>query len=170
MKYAKLITIGVLLGFLGAGVTYLLVGRHHNEDTFTTMGVPMVEKSRQAMEDTATPWPAIAGAGLPTTQTPQPTSAPAVATIDAGFVFVDGKYVDAPYAVRSEGGTVYINNIIIQRVMAMTYADPTSSDTDPEIPASIRKETSIYDQVVSEYCRRNANTYKRIILPMKSEK
>jgi len=97
-----------------------------------------------------------APAAAPTTQTAasQPVSKIVGEPIDAGFVFIDNRYIDAPYVVSREEGEVFING---QRVFRAEFAEefPTG-DVDPQLPAGLTKDTSFYDPRVKEYIRQKA--------------
>lgn len=71
-------------------------------------------------------------------------------TIKAGFVFMDGQYIDAPYVLTVKGGDVCVNDIVVDRYYLVPQARPVP-ETDPQLPASIVKETSLHDPVLGAY-------------------
>jgi len=74
----------------------------------------------------------------------------AESSIDKGFVFVNGKYLEAPYVLRRRGLGLFIGNKMIERPMKWPVEIP-SGDEDPVLPSEIDEETSIYDPIVSDY-------------------
>jgi len=72
--------------------------------------------------------------------------------IDAGFVFFDGRYIEAPYVVARKGLCVFINETLVFR-----HAGPVAvlpGDVDPQLPPDLTKDTSIYDKSFTDYIRR----------------
>lgn len=87
-------------------------------------------------------------------------------TINSGFVFINGKYINAPYkleikkVIKKEqhdnyfgGGIIYVNSIIVTKNLMNKYPD-YKGDIDPDIPKDIDKNTSIYDFKIEDYFRR----------------
>jgi len=76
--------------------------------------------------------------------------------VDKGFVFIDGKYVDAPYVVERRGLALFVNEVMIQ--MPAVYVDDTGeiAPTDPTIPQSITRKTSAHDSAFQEYYHKKA--------------
>jgi hypothetical protein len=72
------------------------------------------------------------------------------ALVEEGFVFIGGKYIDAPYHIERRGLGVFINGKMVVRpcwVPEVIF----SGNTDPEMPKEINSETCLYDEVVSNY-------------------
>lgn len=70
--------------------------------------------------------------------------------IDSGFVFIGGKYIEAPYLIERIGLGIFINNIMIQQ----PYYIPKKiypGDVNPPMPEEITSESSINDEIVSNY-------------------
>jgi len=67
-----------------------------------------------------------------------------------GFVFYDGQYLDAPYVVQRKGLAVFLSNKMIIRPLRWPVT-VFPGDIDPTMPVEINSETSIFDEVVSEY-------------------
>jgi len=94
-----------------------------------------------------------------------PTSAPAPALhveefgitdgapVDRGFVFFDGRYIEAPYAVRRKGLSVFIGDVMVEGPARwpLPGAGPTSEVVDPEVPPAADANTSQFDPAVTEY-------------------
>jgi hypothetical protein len=72
------------------------------------------------------------------------------APIESGFLFLDGRYVDAPYVVARKGLSVEVNGQHVYKVH-LPEKEPPSGDTDPDIPASITANTSQHDPVLEGY-------------------
>jgi len=70
--------------------------------------------------------------------------------VSKGFVFLDGKYLDAPYTVTRKGLAVFINDKMIEPPIPWPV-DVLLGDEDPLLPAEINEETSIYDEITSRY-------------------
>jgi hypothetical protein len=68
--------------------------------------------------------------------------------VDAGFVFMEGAYLDAPYTVSRRGGDIYINDTKIG-----TFASWSSvplDDNDPGIPPGLTKDSTFDDLKVKD--------------------
>jgi len=74
--------------------------------------------------------------------------------INKGFVFLDGEYLEAPYIVTRKGLAILINRKMIEPPMRLPLEEPPSGDVDPEIPAQISSETSLYDDIFTNYIRK----------------
>lgn len=81
--------------------------------------------------------------------------------INSGFVFIDGKYIDAPYHITikeissnkigdTSGGILYINGVRVLSALT-TIKSQYNEDIDPELPLSINKNTSLYDKSLTNY-------------------
>jgi hypothetical protein len=71
--------------------------------------------------------------------------------IDAGFVFFDGRYIEAPYVVARKGLCVYINETLVFRHAGPVAVFP--GDVDPQLPPDLTQDTSFYDKSFSDYMR-----------------
>ncbi|MCP4262849.1 MAG: hypothetical protein GY774_35870 [Planctomycetes bacterium] len=72
------------------------------------------------------------------------------APIDKGFIFIGGKYIEAPYRVERRGLGIFINNLMIQQ----PYYIPKKiypGNINPPMPEEITSESSINDEIVSVY-------------------
>ena len=63
--------------------------------------------------------------------------------INTGFVFVDGKYIDAPYKVEAHDLAVYINGIQITKKLEWPVVNKYAFDHDPGIPPNVTKYTTL---------------------------
>lgn len=70
--------------------------------------------------------------------------------VDKGFVFLDGKYVDAPYIVTRKGLGIFLNGKMIEQPCKWPVNIP-SGDEDPTLPPEINTETSMNDEVANNY-------------------
>lgn len=70
--------------------------------------------------------------------------------VDKGFVFLDGKYLDAPYTIARKGLGIFINDKMVVRPEEWPR-EICSGDKDPILPAEINEESSIYDEIVTRY-------------------
>jgi len=75
-----------------------------------------------------------------------------VQVIDKGFVFYEGKYWDCPYTVERRGLGLFLNDKLIAPMYIRPWAEPNGA-VDPEMPAEITDESSIYDEAVETYIR-----------------
>ena len=75
-----------------------------------------------------------------------------VRVIDKGFVFYEGKYWDFPYTVERRGLGLFLNDKLIAPMYIRPWAEPNGA-VDPEMPAEITDESSIYDEAVETYVR-----------------
>ena len=71
--------------------------------------------------------------------------------INKGFVFFDGHYLDAPYIVTRKGLAIVINDKMLEPPIRLAREETPSRDVDPEIPPEISRETSLYDDVFTDY-------------------
>lgn len=70
--------------------------------------------------------------------------------INQGYLFIGGKYIETPYQVERRGLGIFINDIMIQQ----PYYIPQKiypGDVNPPMPEEITSETSIHDEIVSNY-------------------
>ncbi|HUV64986.1 MAG TPA: hypothetical protein VMW24_13895 [Sedimentisphaerales bacterium] len=75
--------------------------------------------------------------------------------IDTGFVFIDGRYVDAPYTVTRFGGQVLVNGVLVEQHVEPPAAEgEPADDSNPQLPDSITRDTSIYDKEFVDYIRK----------------
>lgn len=85
--------------------------------------------------------------------------------IDAGFVFVDGKYVSAPYTVSRKGLGLFINDSLLvahlSRPIEAAETRPSIADTDPDVPSTIGRKTSRFDPDILEYVQRKYTHLKK---------
>jgi len=63
--------------------------------------------------------------------------------IETGFVFFDGKYIEAPYILERRDLAVYINGIQITKEMEWPIVNKYAFDHDPGIPPNITKEMTL---------------------------
>ena len=70
--------------------------------------------------------------------------------VDNGFVFWDGKYLEAPYRIERRGLAVFINGEIIVRPLEWPVKE-YDGDEDPKLPSEINSESSINDDIVNDY-------------------
>jgi len=71
-------------------------------------------------------------------------------TVDNGFVFFEGQYLEAPYEVERRGLGVFINDKMVYRPLKWPNEKP-SIGTNPAMPKEITSESSIYDEIVKRY-------------------
>jgi hypothetical protein len=71
--------------------------------------------------------------------------------ITNGFVFIDGRYIDAPYRVDRKGLGIFINDVLIEPPIPWSGEPKLSGETDPAMPEGITKDTSINDPNLSRY-------------------
>lgn len=83
------------------------------------------------------------------------------ATVESGFVFMDGIYLDSPYVVTRKGVALYINDTLVERPRRWPIPTPLPGDIDPEMPKSLTRMTSLYDKDLVDYvCRKSAYALK----------
>jgi hypothetical protein len=88
--------------------------------------------------------------------------------VDAGFVFYDGRYIEAPYTVSRKGLGVYINDVLVNH---LKVPEPLpAGDVDPKVPAEINKDTSFYDKVLRDYCRQKVAFLQKHVTPEEEAK
>ena len=75
-------------------------------------------------------------------------------SINRGFVFFNGRYIDAPYVVTRKGLGIFVNDKMVEPPPRV-WPPPEwpSGDADPEMPPEITRETSLYDDVARNYAR-----------------
>ncbi|MDK1031837.1 MAG: hypothetical protein QGD94_07520, partial [Planctomycetia bacterium] len=64
--------------------------------------------------------------------------------IDSGFVFFDGRYLDAPYIVRRRGLKVFINDAVVFECSQWPLPDLTAKK-DPGFPEGLTEKHSLED-------------------------
>lgn len=74
-------------------------------------------------------------------------------SINDGFVFVGGQYLDAPYIVTRKGLAILINDKIVEPPTSWPPLEMPSGDFDPAIPNEINKQTSFRDETFNDYIR-----------------
>jgi len=75
--------------------------------------------------------------------------------VGAGFVFVDGRYVDAPYVVVRRGLAVFVNDELIEPPVRWPV-ERVMGETDPALPADVVRYSSLYDDALKDYLLRKA--------------
>ena len=73
--------------------------------------------------------------------------------VDSGFVFLDGRYIDAPYTVSRRGIEVLINGIVVRRAARWPLRDSSVSE-DPGDPQGLTERSSMADLKVSRHALR----------------
>lgn len=76
-------------------------------------------------------------------------------SVEQGFVFLHGEYVEVPYVVSRRGLGLFVNDQLVRRPQRWPVKVYTG-DEDPERPAEINNESSLYDDVVSEFLARKS--------------
>jgi hypothetical protein len=76
-------------------------------------------------------------------------------SVNSGFVFIDGKYVNEPYQVSRIGLGIFINGNMVEKPRQWK-PDAPSGDTDIELPAGINKYTSIYDPAFLDFWQKKS--------------
>lgn len=73
-----------------------------------------------------------------------------------GFVFVEGRYLDAPYVVTRRGLAIFINGEMVRRPLPWPpkQRGPLSVTALPRLPASVTRDTLMYDKAYKDYERR----------------
>lgn len=71
-------------------------------------------------------------------------------TVHQGFMFIDGKYIEAPYVIERRGLGVFINGNMIERPQKWPVYMP-SAEIDPQLPKEINEDSSINDDIVNRY-------------------
>lgn len=79
----------------------------------------------------------------------------AQASVDNGFVFFDGLYLETPYRIERRGLGVFINGKMIKQPETWPIRQ-FDGNTDPQMPAEINSESSIDDDIVCEYLSRKS--------------
>ena len=65
--------------------------------------------------------------------------------INSGFVFVDGKYLDAPYRVEARDLAVYVNGVQASRKEVLEPYKKYCFDHDPAMPKGLTRNMSLED-------------------------
>ena len=65
--------------------------------------------------------------------------------IETGFVFVDGAYLDAPYAVEAHDLAVHVNGLRVTKPLVWPPLQEYLFDHDPGFPDGITRNTSLKD-------------------------
>ena len=63
--------------------------------------------------------------------------------IETGFVFIDGKYIEAPYIVERRDLAVSINGIQITKEFEWPIINEYAFDHDPGMPSNITKDMTL---------------------------
>lgn len=138
MSHKKFVPASSIMIMAFAVVSYQLAAADPGGAGSTTASAPTQESTGESPKATTTA-PATQGVsrivGKP---------------IDSGFVFIDGQYIDAPYIVTRDDGKIYINDRLVDQIIAPLYEKPIP-DADPVMPSSINKNTSNYDKVLEDY-------------------
>jgi hypothetical protein len=72
--------------------------------------------------------------------------------INNGFLFIDGKYIDAPYIVTRKGLSLFINDIQVQIPFRWPLPKESSNNIkDPIMPTEISKYSSPFDPLLRIY-------------------
>ena len=90
--------------------------------------------------------------------------------IDSGFVFFDGKYIEAPYVVSRRGGEVYINEQLVCRTAGDDRPPLMAHPENATLPAGIDKNTSLYDERMGEYFRNRRAAVQAVHTPAEEAK
>lgn len=117
--------------------------------------------ARQTQGATSQPATQPAAAGRPTYYTKQIPKAQLIEDfgveegkpIDSGFLFIEGRYIDAPYVVTRKGLEVFVNGHVVLRI-GLPAREPPSGDVDPELPSKLNSTTSPYDNIYKDYIRK----------------
>lgn len=92
--------------------------------------------------------------------------------INSGFVFIDGRYIDAPYVVERKGTGLFINNHLIKFPVNSTYWNIENNIkkhenlTDSNLPSTINEFSSSFDPDVVNYLSMKSS-YLREHYPIK---
>ncbi len=84
---------------------------------------------------------------------PAPAIDERATTVQTGFLFVRGSYVDAPYVVSTHDQTLLVNGYVIYREpKTEEYAPPTptTDSSDPGLPTWVTKDTHVPDLVEAD--------------------
>jgi hypothetical protein len=65
--------------------------------------------------------------------------------IDSGFVFLDGRYIEAPYKVSRRGGSVFINETLIRKCSEWPVPWFKEVTEDPGLPAGLTRNSTFED-------------------------
>jgi hypothetical protein len=71
--------------------------------------------------------------------------------IHTGFVFVDGRYLEAPYVISRRGIALFANDTMIRPPLPWPSHTRPAGDVDPPLPLTIDRKTSFYDPIVRAY-------------------
>ncbi len=74
-------------------------------------------------------------------------------SVNEGFVFIDGLYIDAPYTVVRRGLGIFINDQLVEPPALPWPSTLPSGDSDPPLPPQVGRMTSIHDSVISSWFR-----------------
>ena len=61
--------------------------------------------------------------------------------INSGFVFIDGKYIKAPYCIETRDHAIYINGLLL--MSKRSIINPYFFDHDPGIPPNVTKDMTL---------------------------
>ncbi|MFH1232164.1 MAG: hypothetical protein V1709_11790 [Planctomycetota bacterium] len=89
-------------------------------------------------------------------------------SINSGFVFLNGKYIDVPYVVTRKGLALFLNDKMIEPPIRWPPPAAVQNEniTEPKLPAAITKNTSPFDSLLIKYIGEK-NAYIRIHSPPK---
>lgn len=76
--------------------------------------------------------------------------------VDQGFVFFDGQYIEAPYIVARKGLAIFVNETMLDPPNVKwppPQPNPEYGAFDPELPASISRNTISWDSELIDYIR-----------------
>jgi hypothetical protein len=73
------------------------------------------------------------------------------ASVDSGFVFFNGAYLETPYRMERRGLGVFIGDKMIVRPEQWPAVTEYDGNVDPEMPPEVSSESSIDDNIVREY-------------------
>ncbi len=75
--------------------------------------------------------------------------------IYSGYVFVKGKYIDAPYVVEQRGFALFINGVFIENSVnpRLVYPDPPKAPVteDPGFPADLTATNGVIEAMCTRY-------------------
>ena len=149
-RQLKITLLAVVFAALCAALLAICLGR--------STGNP-VSQGNQAKIDSAATNAAPSSRAVTTSATSVPLLRPAPAideratTVQTGFLFVRGSYVDAPYVVSTHDQTLLVNGYVIYREpKTEEYAPPTptTDSSDPGLPTWVTKDTHVPDLVEAD--------------------
>lgn len=89
-------------------------------------------------------------------------------SINSGFVFLNGKYIDAPYVVTRKGLALFLNDKMIEPPIRWPPPAAVKNENiiDPKLSAAITKNTSPFDPLLVKYIGEK-NAYINLHYPPK---